>query len=137
MVQQHIKEQHGVVVKVKDKVVSYDHSEAIDVTKLLDWFSGKEYVKIILPVRTDEEINHPDMVTHEDTVAPLRRRFRKSLYTFIQDPWPDPIKPIDMDDKTFVLRFTYDEGCEMDRTWREWDTEDGYYMLTNKEIVKL
>jgi len=42
-----------------------------------------------------------------------------------------------MDDKTFVLRFTYDEGCEMDRTWREWDTEDGYYMLTNKEIVKL
>ena len=36
MVQQHIKEQHGVVVKVKDKVVSYDHSEGIDVTKLLE-----------------------------------------------------------------------------------------------------
>tara|TARA_Y100000004_G_scaffold77923_1_gene87689 strand:+ start:3538 stop:3951 length:414 start_codon:yes stop_codon:yes gene_type:complete len=137
MVQQHIKEQHGVVVKVKDKVVSYNHSEAIDVTKLLDWFSGKEYVKIILPVRTDEEINHPDMVPHEDTVKGLRERFRKSIYTFIQDPWPDHIKDFDMDDKTFVLRFTYDEGCEMDRTWREWDTKDGYYMLTKEEIVEL
>lgn len=42
-----------------------------------------------------------------------------------------------MDDKTFVLRFTYDEGCEMDREWRDWETEDGYYMLTKDEIVKL
>ena len=42
-----------------------------------------------------------------------------------------------MDEDTFVLRFTYDEGNEMDRTWREWETEDGYYMLTRDEIVKL
>ena len=72
-----------------------------------------------------------------DTLSELKFKFKSKLWVFIQDPWPDPLKDFNIDDQTFVLRFTYDEGCEMDRTWREWDTEDGYYMLTDKEIVKL
>ena len=88
-------------------------------------------------MRTEDEINHPQQVPHDNVINELRYKYKKKLYFFIQDPWPDPIKPFNMNEDTFVLRFTYDEGNEMDRTWREWETEDGYYMLTRDEIVKL
>ena len=84
-----------------------------------------------------KEINHPDYCPHEASLSELRFKFKSKLWEFIQDPWPDPVKDFNIDEETFVLRFTYDEGCEMDKTWREWDTEDGYFMLTDEEIVKL
>ena len=99
---------------------------------------GKGYEKLILPIRTPQEINHPQEVPHKKVLKQLNKLFGwRNIFLFIQDPWPDPLKKFDMDDKTFVVRFTYDEGCEMDRTWREWETESGYYMLTRDEVVKL
>tara|TARA_A100001201_G_scaffold23992_2_gene27213 strand:- start:999 stop:1397 length:399 start_codon:yes stop_codon:yes gene_type:complete len=132
VVQESIKEQMGIVVKVKDNVVSYNHQEPINCKELIKWFGGKDYKTLILTKRLDDGV-----APHEDVINELRFKFRKNLYLFIQDPWPEPLKDFDIDDKTFVLRFTYDEGCEMDRGWRDWETEDGYYMLTKDEIVKL
>lgn len=137
MAQQHIKKQEGVVVKVKDNEVSFNHSESIDCRQLLWWLTGKGYKKLILTVRSEEEINHPEQVPHDNVINELRFKFKRHLYLFIQDPWPDPVKDFDLDDETFVIRFTYNEGCEMDRTWREWNTEDGYYLITQDEIAKL
>ncbi len=137
MVTQHIKQNHGVVVEVKNKKVIYNVTDRINMKKFLEWVGGKKYENLIVCTRTDEEINHPDSCPHEAVLSELRFKFKSKLWEFIQDPWPDPLKDFNIDDKTFVLRFTYDEGCEMDKTWREWDTEDGYYMLTDEEIVKL
>ena len=137
MVREHIDEQHGIVVKVENSEVTFNHSESVNCEKILEWLGGKGYKNIILPMRTEDEINHPQQVPHDNVINELRYKYKKKLYFFIQDPWPDPINPVNMDEDTFVLRFTYDEGNEMDRTWREWETEDGYYMLTRDEIVKL
>ena len=52
-------------------------------------------------------------------------------------PWPEPLINIDIDDETFVLRFAYDEGDEMDKTFRKWDMDDGLYLITNEEVVML
>ena len=146
MVNEHIKPNYGIVVKVIDKEVIYNVTDRISMVKFIEWITGKHrdenpnikrYLNLILCTRTDEEINHPDYCPHESVLSELRFKFKSKLWEFIQDPWPDPLKDFNIDDQTFVLRFTYDEGCEMDRTWREWDTEDGYYILTNEEIVKL
>jgi len=137
MVNEHIKPNHGVVVQVKSKEVIYNVTDRISMKNLIEWFGGKKYKNLIVCTRTDEEINHPEKCPHEDTLSELKFKFKSKLWEFIQDPWPDTVKDFNIDEVTFVLRFTYDEGCEMDRTWREWDTDDGYYMLTQNEIVKL
>jgi len=140
MARQHIKDNMGVVVKVRDNKVFFNHSKDIDCKKIIEWFGGKKYNKLILTRRSDDlQIieNETQTIPHENVVKQLKDFFKNKLYLFIQDPWPNPLKEFDMDDKTFVLRFTYDEGCEMDRTWRDWNTQDGYYMLTNTEVVPL
>jgi len=137
MVNEHIKLNEGVVIQVKDKEVIYNVTDRINMKRFLEWSGGKKYKNLIVCTRTDEEINHPVQCPHEDTISELRFKFRSKLWEFIQDPWPESLKDFNIDKETFVLRFTYDEGCEMDKTWREWDTDNGYYMLTNEEIVKL
>ena len=142
-----IPEQMGVVVKVTNKKLFFNIEDRVGIKHLIEWIRGEKYTKVVLPIRTDAEINHPQNVPHEkvigyfkkefDRVNKLRFKFKKHLYLFIQDPWPDPVKDFDLDDETFVIRFTYNEGCEMDRTWREWNTEDGYYLITQDEIAKL
>tara|TARA_B100001778_G_C18593666_1_gene633511 strand:- start:1001 stop:1429 length:429 start_codon:yes stop_codon:yes gene_type:complete len=133
-----IPDRMGVVLKVKDNKISFNVEDRIGIKLLVDWVKGKGYEKLILPIRTPQEINHPQDVPHKKVLKQLNKLFGwRNIFLFIQDPWPDPLKKFDMDDKTFVVRFTYDEGCEMDRTWREWETESGYYMLTRDEVVKL
>ena len=67
----------------------------------------------------------------------IKNKLKQRVCQFIQDPWPEPLINIDIDDETFVLRFAYDEGDEMDKTFRKWDMDDGLYLITNEEVVLL
>ena len=142
-----IPEQMGVVVKVTNKKLFFNIEDRVGIKHIIEWIRGEKYTKVVLPIRTDAEINHPQNVPHEKVIGYFKKEFdrvnkfgkviEKNVFLFIQDPWPDPLKPFNIDDKTFVVRFTYDEGCEIDKTWRKWDKENGYYMLTRYEVVKL
>ena len=69
MVNEHIKQNHGVVVEVKNKEVIYNVTKRIEMQRFLEWVGGKKYKNLIVCTRTDEEINHPDYCPHEDTLS--------------------------------------------------------------------
>jgi|TARA_B100000073_G_scaffold171283_1_gene141642 hypothetical protein len=137
MVTELIKPQYGVVVRVKDSEVLYNVTEFFNTKSLVDWFKDTDYKNVIITTRTDAEINHPKWCPHFNVIENLKNKLPQRVCQFIQDPWPEPLINIDIDDETFVLRFAYDEGDEMDKTFRKWDMDDGLYLITNEEVVLL
>ena len=108
-----------------------------DATSRRSKFKDTDYKNVIITTRTDAEINHPKWCPHFNVIENLKNRLPQRVCQFIQDPWPEPLINIDIDDETFVLRFAYDEGDEMDKTFRKWDMDDGLYLITNEEVVLL
>ena len=137
MVTELIKPQYGVVIKVVEEDIQYNLTGFFNTTNLTNWIKDSKYKNIIITTRTDSEINHPKWCPHFNVIENLKKILapRQRVYQFIQDPWPEPLLDIDIDDETFVLRFAYNEGDELDRTFREWEMEDGMYLLTNEEVV--
>tara|TARA_B100000780_G_C20890873_1_gene354507 strand:+ start:120 stop:656 length:537 start_codon:yes stop_codon:yes gene_type:complete len=51
----------------------------------------------------------------------IKNWFPKNIKIFFQEPWPEPVpsffygKGSDVENNTSVIRFGYDEGCELDK----------------------
>ena len=58
-----IPEQMGVVVKVTNKKLFFNIEDRVGIKHLIEWIRGEKYTKVVLPIRTDAEINHPQNVT--------------------------------------------------------------------------
>ena len=108
-----IPEQMGVVVKVTNKKLFFNIEDRVGIKHLIEWIRGERYTKVVLPIRTDAEINHPQNVPHEKVIGYFKKEFNKinkfgkvieeNVFLFIQDPWPDPLKPFNIDDKTLQI----------------------------------
>ena len=79
MARQHLNPQipdrMGVVLKVKDNKISFNVEDRIGIKLLVDWVKGKGYEKLILPIRTPQEINHPQDVPHKKVLKQLNKLF--------------------------------------------------------------
>ena len=87
-------------------------------TNLLKHLEDGEYKRLVIFTRTSKEVGHPDDVPSIDFINILEKECRdKSIhfYNFVQNPYPEPIYNFVLDSDTFVLRFGFDNGCDIDR----------------------
>jgi hypothetical protein len=104
-------------------------------TNIIYFINKLNTKNVILVCRSSNEPfadEHPTQ-THLDLI---KNQTDKNIIIFYQDPWPEPVPSfIEMD--TTVIRFGFDEGCELDKKCIDPNfsivMEDGEYnFLVNK-----
>lgn len=69
-------------------------------------------------------------------------RTDKNIIIFYQDPWPEPV-PQFIEKNTSVIRFGYDEGCELDKKCVDSafsikvDVGEYFYLVNKNNPIKL
>lgn len=99
------------------------------------------FTDIILVFRTEKEPHSNPYPTQEQQLLLLRELKVKHI-VFYQDPWPSSVPNFPKEKS--VIRFGWDEGCELDNSIKKnkkikTNKSDGeyYYLINNKKNIKL
>ena len=85
--------------------------------KVIKHLLDNDYKRLVIFTRTKKEVGHPEDIPTLDSITKLEKMCRDEsihFYNFIQNPYPEPIYNFVLDSDTFVLRFGFDNGCDID-----------------------
>lgn len=97
---------------------------------------------IIMSVRSDKEPHSAELPTKAQKKYLVDSLKDKNIRFFNQEPWPEPVP--NFNKNNLVVRFGYDEGCELDKitSYKLQNTsklKNGkyYFLLNKKESIEL
>lgn len=119
------------------------HDIPIPVNKLCKFLNKLEERYVILCVRGERE---PFMLPYPaiEQINHLKAECDKKVLVFNQEPWPASIPNFETENKAVVIKFGYDEGCEVDKYFAQGKTlpmvnEDyeGPILINKNKIIEL
>jgi hypothetical protein len=97
---------------------------------------------IIMSVRGDKEPHSDELPTKTQKKYLVDSLKNKNIRFFNQEPWPQPVP--NFSKNNLVIRFGYDEGCELDKSTlkkvkNSLNLKNGkyYFLLNKKESIEL
>ena len=116
----------------------------IDLQSVVDYVVSNGYKTILCIMRTKQEAGLGYDVPHKDTYKLFKTKLERQgieVQEFYQQPWPASVPAFNLPKDTFILRFGYDEGCQIDKFAVRKDEFDldidynGIVMLTRGEAI--
>ena len=109
----------GVMIELNNNQLD-TNLELLDVNleSVVEYVISKGYKKVLCIMRTKQEAGLDKNIPHKDTYKIFKSMLEKrsiEVHEFYQQPWPSPVPKFNLYEDTFVLRFGYDEGCEIDK----------------------
>lgn len=120
-------------LKIKDgkyQLGVNDHNLSIGVESIVEFINNSKVDNTILSVRGKREPFMLPFPSLED-IEYIKSNSKKNILVFNQEPWPDPIPDFETDNNAIVIKFGYDEECEIDK---EIAAEDIWH--TGEELPK-
>ncbi|MCH1613184.1 MAG: hypothetical protein L7S72_07800 [Flavobacteriales bacterium] len=103
---------------------------------LSEYLSSME--NLVLVCRTKKEPHYGKDYPSEDIIKIIKKNIKSDFKVFYQNPWPSHVP--NFSNKKNIIRFGYDEGCELDKLifnkklkCNQINTE--YYYLLNKNKI--
>lgn len=140
----------GVMINLtkKDRLELDTNLELIDIDLelIVDYVVSKGYKKLLCVMRTKQEAGLGYDVPHKDTFKLFKTKLERQgieVQEFYQQPWPASVPMFNISDDTFILRFGYDEGSQIDKFAVRRDEFDldidynGIVMLTRGDAIEI
>lgn len=120
-----------------------DHSISVPIDRLTKFLDSLEEEIVILCVRGERE---PFMLPFPalEQINHLKDACNKKILVFNQQPWPAPIPDFETEGRAVVVKFGYDEECELDKLTTEEDMQstehedyEGPILINKNKVIKL
>ena len=96
------------------KIRCNNNSKNINIDGLLNFLNNLKEKYIILSVRSELEPNTLPFPSKNE-IETLKTLSNKKILVFNQDPWPAPIPNFETEANSIVIKFGWDERCEIDK----------------------
>lgn len=149
--------QNGYMNRYNDSFYIYSYMEVLDsdikitinaslypdiLDSIISFLKTDTSENIIMSVRGDKEPHSDELPTKTQKKYLVDSLKNKNIRFFNQEPWPQPVP--NFSKNNLVIRFGYDEGCELDKSTlkkvkNSLNLKNGkyYFLLNKKESIEL
>lgn len=149
--------QNGYMNRYNDSFYIYSYMEVLDsdikitinaslypdiLDSIISFLKTDTSENIIMSVRGDKEPHSDELPTKTQKKYLVDSLKNKNIRFFNQEPWPQPVP--NFSKNNLVIRFGYDEGCELDKSTlnkvkNSSNLKNGkyYFLLNKKESIEL